>query len=238
MANPSLVPFLDLPLPRRLAAYDALLRRTAGEWISRLASGPLPPAATHLLDNLSYLQARLHEVREALSPAYYRKLLRRARPKREPRPYTLLGAVFSQPGATLDETSLCACLEPTQAGTLSLAEVWAVPELLQVVLIERIFSLLAAGPLEDASAEPIVRSAIDDLRSCESLPWRSIIESISIVDRVLRRDPGGVYARMEFDSRDLYRKTVESIAQSCPYGEEHVARTAVALAGENPFGSR
>ncbi len=90
-------------LPVRLAGYDALLRRTAADWIARLATGAVPAAVTRLLDNLSFLQARLHEVREALSPAYCRKLMRRARPAREPRPYTLLAAAFAQPGTALDE---------------------------------------------------------------------------------------------------------------------------------------
>ena len=225
-------------LPVRLAGYDALLRRTAADWIARLATGAVPAAVTRLLDNLSFLQARLHEVREALSPAYCRKLMRRARPAREPRPYTLLAAAFAQPGTALDEASLCACLDPAHAGALTLAEVWAAPELLQLVLLERIFALLEGGSLEDPSAEAVVTGAIDDLHACEGLPWRSVVESVSIVDRVLRRDPAGVYPQMEFESRDLYRQSVEKIAQSSPYGEEHVARTAVALAGENPFGSR
>jgi cyclic beta-1,2-glucan synthetase len=225
-------------LPLRLAAYDALLRRTAADWIARLPEGPVPAAVTRLLDNLSFLQTRLHELREALSPAYCRKLMRCARPASEPRPYTLLAAAFAQPGTTPDEASLCLCLDPEHGPALTLAELWAAPGLLQLVLLERIFALLDGGPLAEPSAEAALTGAIDDLRACESLPWRGIIERVSVVDRVLRRDPAGVYARMEFESRDLYRQTVEQIAESSPYGEEHVARTAVALAGENPFGSR
>ncbi len=232
MANPRPHSF-----PRRLAQYEALLRRAAAEWIARASSGPVPPAAAALLDNLSLLQGHLHEAHEALSPGYCRKLARAARPAPTPGPYALLETGFRGPGATLDAASLLACLEPG-ADALTLAEVWAVEPLLKLVLLERVFDVLASGSLDDPEAAGVVQSTVRDLHAAERLPWPNLVEAISSTDRMLRRDPAGIYPRMEFDSRDLYRKAVEAIAASCPHGEEHVARTAVRLAGEQPFGSR
>ena len=39
------------------------------------------------------------------------------------------------------------------------------------------------------------------------------VESVSLVDNVLRRDPAGVYAQMDFLSRDRQRQAVEELAE-------------------------
>ena len=43
--------------------------------------------------------------------------------------------------------------------------------------------------------------------------WGLVFEAVSVVDHVLRRDPSGAYAQMDFASRDRQRKAVEEIAQ-------------------------
>ena len=76
------------------------------------------------------------------------------------------------------------------------------------------------------------------MRLISRLDWRDFFESVSLVDRVLRRDPAGVYARMDFATRDGYRHSVERIARSIGSDEIKIASRAVALSAENPADGR
>jgi cyclic beta-1,2-glucan synthetase len=53
---------------------------------------------------------------------------------------------------------------------------------------------------------------------------------MSVVERMLREDPGGTYGRMDFPTRDRYRHVVEKIARSSQLSEYEVARKAIQLA--------
>ena len=55
---------------------------------------------------------------------------------------------------------------------------------------------------------------------------------MSAVEQTLRTDPAGVYAAMDFATRDRYRHAVEEIARRSPLSEDEVARKAVDLASE------
>jgi cyclic beta-1,2-glucan synthetase len=58
------------------------------------------------------------------------------------------------------------------------------------------------------------------------------------VEEVLRRDAAGVYARMDFATRDRYRKAVEDLARGSGRDEVAVAREAVRRGELRPEGSR
>src|SRR3990172_2660857 len=59
------------------------------------------------------------------------------------------------------------------------------------------------------------------------LDWRQVFEDLSHVERILRRDPAGVYAYMDFDTRDLYRRAVEGLAHGARLPETQVAEAAI-----------
>ena len=63
-------------------------------------------------------------------------------------------------------------------------------------------------------------NSITSLRLCATIDWNEYVEGVSLIEQILRRDPSGVYARMEFASRDLYRHAVEVLAD--PTGEAQV----------------
>ncbi len=65
-----------------------------------------------------------------------------------------------------------------------------------------------------------VANAITSLRHCSEIDWREFVEQVSLVEHILRRDPSGVYGRMDFLSRDQQRHAVEQIA--APNGEAQV----------------
>jgi cyclic beta-1,2-glucan synthetase len=71
-----------------------------------------------------------------------------------------------------------------------------------------------------AASQASVANAITSLRLCTTIDWRQYVEAVSLVDNVLRRDPAGVYAQMDFLSRDRQRQAVEELAE--PEGEAQI----------------
>ncbi|MDP1821897.1 MAG: glucoamylase family protein [Archangium sp.] len=75
-------------------------------------------------------------------------------------------------------------------------------------------------------------NSITSLRLCSTLDWSAFVEQVSLVDQILRRDPTGDYARMDFQSRDRYRHVVEELADTTGEAQVQVALRAVASARE------
>ncbi|MGD1148848.1 MAG: glucoamylase family protein [Thermoanaerobaculaceae bacterium] len=63
-------------------------------------------------------------------------------------------------------------------------------------------------------------NTVTSLRFCATLDWSPFVELVSPLEEILRRDPAGVYPRMDFASRDRYRHAVEDLAE--PTGEAQV----------------
>ena len=68
------------------------------------------------------------------------------------------------------------------------------------------------------------------LRDIGQTSWKEVLEPLVLFDRILRQDPAGAYARMDFESRDLYRTEVANIAEYSDLTEGDVAAAALALA--------
>jgi cyclic beta-1,2-glucan synthetase len=91
-----------------------------------------------------------------------------------------------------------------------------------------------------ATEQASMSNSITSLRLVSTMDWSRYVESVSLVEQILRRDPAGAYGRMDFESRDRYRHAVEELAD--PTGEAQV-RVALRVvesarrAGERP-GSR
>ena len=70
-------------------------------------------------------------------------------------------------------------------------------------------------------------NSITSLRLCATLDWNEYVEGVSLIERILQRDPPGVYGRMEFASRDRYRHAVEALADPTGEAQVRVALRAV-----------
>jgi cyclic beta-1,2-glucan synthetase len=75
-----------------------------------------------------------------------------------------------------------------------------------------------------------IGNAFTSLRQLALLDWRQIFEQLSRVERLLRLDPSGVYPKMDFDTRDRYRRAVEELARGSGQAEDQVAQRAIELA--------
>ena len=81
---------------------------------------------------------------------------------------------------------------------------------------------------KQAADQLSVSNSINSLRLLGSMDWRSFVESISVVEKIMRRDD--IYQRLDFATRDQYRHVVEWIAKKAKSSEPAVAETALQLA--------
>ena len=85
---------------------------------------------------------------------------------------------------------------------------------------------------QQAADQVSISNSIGSLRFLGAMDWRGFVESMSAVEEVLREDPGGVYAQMDFASRDSYRHMVERLGRRSRFSEVEIARQAVEFAEE------
>jgi cyclic beta-1,2-glucan synthetase len=78
-----------------------------------------------------------------------------------------------------------------------------------------------------AANQVSVANAITSLRLCSAIDWRLYVESVSLVEQVLQRDPAGAYGRMDFLSRDRQRQAVEELAPTSGEAQLKMALKAV-----------
>ncbi|MEE8392534.1 MAG: hypothetical protein V3S14_17270, partial [Anaerolineae bacterium] len=138
-----------------------------------------------------------------------------------------------------------------QVTPLTMGELWAIPTMLRLGILEYLAQAVARvtglqkrsdldeeppalAPLPpDLTDDAIVANCILSLRMLATQDWKAFFESVSRVEEALRCDPANVYAHMDFDTRDRYRKIVEEMALATNQEEEKVAWEAIGLAQEN-----
>src|SRR6185503_9766105 len=81
-----------------------------------------------------------------------------------------------------------------------------------------------------AGAQVTVGNIITSMRLFSTLDWRDFFETVSLIDRELGKDPAEIYMRMDFATRDRYRKVIERIGKHAQVDELEVAREALRLA--------
>ncbi|MBP9926129.1 MAG: cyclic beta 1-2 glucan synthetase [Cyclobacteriaceae bacterium] len=78
-----------------------------------------------------------------------------------------------------------------------------------------------------------ISNSINSLRELGLLDWSNFVEAHSMVEQTLRQDQAGIYASMDFSTRDRYRHVVERLAKKSDRSEVEVARIAIALTRKN-----
>jgi cyclic beta-1,2-glucan synthetase len=79
-----------------------------------------------------------------------------------------------------------------------------------------------------SATDVTVRNVITSMRLVSMLNWAEFFESVSPVDAVLRA--GSVFAAMDFQTRDLYRRAIEQLSRGSGLEETTVAQRAIAAA--------
>ncbi len=201
----------------RLQACARLLR----EHVKNLRAddpGSASGAARWLLDNHSFLQTQIAELKRNLRPSYLRELNRASDVDRagEPRVYRIATELVSQTTGAIDYPTVLSFAEAVKKQALNLSELWAFGLMLRLAMMERLSKHL--------EAEAVVSGCVGSLWALEGLSWREFVESASSSEDLLRRDPAGVYSRMDFETRDLYRHALEKLTRRSRLTEEEIAR--------------
>ena len=92
--------------------------------------------------------------------------------------------------------------------------------------------LVQSGNQQQAADQVSISNSIGSLRFLATMDWRSFVETQSCVEQLLRQDPHGSYAAMDFATRDCYRHVVEKFAKKSPHTEYDIAQRAIDLARE------
>lgn len=116
----------------------------------------------------------------------------------------------------------------TQGSAMAFVQTWVEQKLLEQGVTA---TQLSAVDARTAAANQIsMANSISSLRFIGSMDWRNYVESLSVVEQILREDPTGIYARQDFPTRDRYRHVIEDVAKGSSLSELEVARESIVLA--------
>ena len=176
--------------PKPLRNTDLLKRLERGrEWIQRICRDlgeashlqqSVPPTAEWLLDNEYILESNARDVRLNLPWPFYRQLpaLANENDRGLPRVYSLAHELAARTELLVDEQNIMAFIEAYQSvASLSIGELWAVPQMLRMALVEGI--------------EELAGRALTELREQEIADfWAHRLITAN------RREPGQLFAIM------------------------------------------
>jgi cyclic beta-1,2-glucan synthetase len=207
--------------------------------------------AEWLLDNFYRVQQALRDIRSDMPRRYYRQLptLDSTPLAGLPRIYDLARSIIAHRDCRLNPAQMMRFLRAYQSvQPLTIGELWALPTMLRFGILETMAQAArnVAGAAVDGGEELLtttppaspedfgngttIANSVFGLRVLATLDWQAFFESVSLVEQVLRRDPARVYSRMDFETRDRYRRTVEELARTTGRSEEGIARETVRLA--------
>jgi cyclic beta-1,2-glucan synthetase len=232
----------------RLPVYENVLREIHAALADKdLDQANLQPVAEWILDNYYILQQALREVRQDMPQGYYRQLNKLSTTELAgyPRICAIALQLIESDDARLDLGHARQFVDAYQEVLpLTMGEIWALPTMLRLCVVEvlaRTFARLGLARLpreattpglevKDGAADTIVGNCVLGLRALAEEDWDAFFESLSLVERALRRDPAGVYAAMDFDTRNRYRQAIEALAFATEHEELAIAAQALQLA--------
>ncbi len=303
-------------LLERLQSWEQALRN-ANAFFKSVPSKDLPVsrAGEWMLDNYYVVKQTFHQIAEALPASYLDQLPKLSgtslepglpRPGLEPglpRIFALAGEWVEYSQSQIDLNQTAAFVQEYQQVTpLTIGELWALPIMLRIGILERLvyatseligmdmqprssngtnsprpdqssrdfsstgttpprpdkssrdFSSTGTTPPHPdnnsrdfaktgtpqaslsqidsiaAANDSIVANCFVSLRLLSSTDWKDFFENTSRVEKILRDDPAGIYAGMDFDTRNCYRSAVEELSRHSAFSEEQVARAAITFA--------
>lgn len=308
-------------LLEKLNRNDKVLRNFNKAILIQKKPNNLTPASKWLVDNFYLIEEHIQLARRHFPEKYSRELpcLATGVSKGLPRVYCLVLELISHVDAQIDKESLRAFIEAYQTKSpLTLGELWAVPIMLRLALIENlqrvvsrlqenqshrdianqwvdklqqmakkrpsrlievvadmaksniplsssfvsefcqrlssqnpmlhiarrwleqrlaedglsIEELIHADSQYQAADQLSVSNSISSLRALGVTDWKIFVETLSVVENTLKKDPAGIYHLMDFTTRDHYRHTIERAAKQNSSSEVEVAQKVVRLAEE------
>jgi cellobiose phosphorylase len=215
-------------LRRFIAAYQTITPLTLGElWaipiMLRLA----------LIENLRRVAVRIAACRTAQNLADGWADQMTAMAENDPKNLLLVIADMARSNPPLSSSFVAELARRLQgqSSALALPLTWIEQQLAESGLT--IEQLVQRENQQQAADQMSISNSIGSLRFLGAIDWREFVETMSVVEHALRNDPGAVYGRMDFASRDRYRHVVENIAKNSRLSESDVAHHAIDLAQES-----
>ncbi len=237
------------PLARPLERAERFLAARS------LGDTAIERAAEWFLDNYYLIRRVARQVEEELPRGFVRHLPQLASGPREGklRIDALARMLVEKTDTVLDLSVLQRFVRAYQeVSPLTIAELWALPTMLRATVLEELLRALRElnvpvqrddrrilhtdwlGLSPGAGVERSIRA----LRVLDTIDWKAFFAKVNRVESILRTDPADVYARMDFETCDSYRKVIETIAWGAGRTEEEVADIAVSLAREHTLDER
>lgn len=191
-----------------------------------------------LYDNLRLIHTAIADLQESVKFVAKLPQVRTSSEEAVPRAVPLARALVAASGERLTVLKFVCFVEAVQTvEPLRLGELWGMLPALRLVMFERITAeakAALAGELQTAAAPRNIDKLGLGLRLISDLDWKRTIEALSFVHRILLHDPEGVYGRMDFESREMYRQAVVKIAARSDVSEIDLARRLVHAARQAP----
>lgn len=176
-----------------------------------------------------------------------------------PRIYAFVHAVLKYQNLLFDPSALeMIIMEYQEQVPLTIGELWALPIFLRYCLIEFLAIALVSAiqpnnppqfpavipdlpdipnmnfngeiAVDTVENNNSVANIIISLRFVAEINWSDFFESVSRLEKMLREDPSGIYPRMDFKTRDMYRKEIETLSFATDREECELAEIALNLA--------
>ncbi|HVZ83823.1 MAG TPA: glucoamylase family protein [Terracidiphilus sp.] len=185
------------------------------------------------------LRAHGRSLRDALAAVSNKKQLIAALPRivaasgaAEPRVQALAGLCLNVLEGIFSGAKFSVFIQTAQAhDPLTVDELWIMPGFLQFILLESLLdSMRQIDQYSVSAADLRLPERLANLDAIAHMDWTSLIEPLILFDRLLAEDPAGAYMKMDFESRELYRKRIALVARYSDCTEREVVQIALEIA--------
>ncbi len=115
---------------------------------------------------------------------------------------------------------------------LNMAELSLLIAALKLIVLEE-YARRGKEVLAEPNQLRDISDLIGSMRDLSEAPWQELLEPLIVFDRILAQDPARAYARMDFQSRELYRHRVAHLAEHSDCSELEIAKLVIELTGES-----
>ncbi len=192
-----------------------------------------------LSENLRLIRADVRDLENGTKSLSRLPAVRTASEESTTRSVALADALLAACGFDFSESQFRSFIQAAQeVEPLRRAELWGMPTALKLAAFGSLVDA-AEGSLQAFLADGLAAGSfgvgplVDRLRLIGDLEWKDTLEQVSILHRTLLQDPSGIYPRMDFETREMYREVIENIATRSDVSEIEVARRAVQKAAQS-----
>lgn len=186
-----------------------------------------------LIENLKRIAARVavDRVNQNIAGAWATQMIETA--EKDPKSLILVIADMARSGPPMESSFVAELIRQLmwKGSSLSLPITWMEQRLSEMGLTRN--ELVDLENQKQAADQVSIANSLGSLRSLGSIEWKEFVESMSVVENTLRQEKAGVYAKMDFTTRDHYRHVIEKISKYSSYTENEVAAIIVNLANEH-----